>query len=182
MSDLREKLRHCFQGSVCLMGIGNIDQGDDGLGAGLADAIAARVTGSGDVPLNRTVINAGAMPERLIGSAAERGFDHLVFLDAVEFGVKPGSVIFLNAEEIATRFPQISTHKISISVLAKWIRMNGKTQVWLLGVQPGSLKPGQGLSPAVRRTMEILEDLLCDVWTSMKNTDETVLQGDLVRA
>ena len=33
MPDLREQLRQCFQGRVCMMGLGNVEYGDDGFGA-----------------------------------------------------------------------------------------------------------------------------------------------------
>jgi len=32
MPDLREQLQQLFQGRVCLMGLGNVAYGDDGLG------------------------------------------------------------------------------------------------------------------------------------------------------
>ena len=50
MTDLREQLQHCFRGRVCLMGLGNVDYGDDGLGVYLAESIAARLTRSGKAP------------------------------------------------------------------------------------------------------------------------------------
>jgi hydrogenase maturation protease len=182
MPDIREQLRHCFQGRVCVIGIGNVDFGDDGFGVVLAQAIAARLSVSGHVSLARSVIIAGTTPERMIGSMAGKGFDHLIFLDAVEFGGEPGSVTFLDAQEIVARFPQISTHKISIGLLARCITAGGGTCVWLLGVQPGSLKPMQGLSSAVQRTKDILEEMLCDVWVSMKDVgDINFVMPDLIR-
>lgn len=152
MPDLREQLEVCFQDRVCLMGLGNTDYGDDGFGVRLAETLAAA-----GVP---DVIVAGTTPDRFVGRVAGGGFDHLVFLDAVEFGSAPGSVVFLNAEEMSARFPQISTHKISLGLLAKWIEANGSTRAWLLGVQPESLKPGAGLTPTVQRTLEALVELL----------------------
>ena len=166
MPDLREQMGHCFQGRVCLMGIGSADLGDDGFGVTLADAITERLIRSGHASLAQNVINAGTEPERMIGSVTGRHFDHLVFLDAVEFGGEPGSVIFLDANEIASRFPQISTHKVSIGLLAKCITARGGTCVWLLGVQPASLKPVDGLSAPVRKARDILEEMLCDIWNN----------------
>ena len=64
------------------------------------------------------VIVAGTAPDRYVGRVADDGFDHVVFLDAVDFGGAPGSAVFLSANEIAGRFPQISTHKISLGALA----------------------------------------------------------------
>ena len=69
---------------------------------------------------------------------------------------------------MAAKFPQISTHKISVSLLANVIGENGKTKVRMLGVQPGSLRPGQPLSPAVQKTVDILVDMLCELLVSGK--------------
>ena len=106
---------------------------------------------------------AGTTPERLVGRVADAGFDHVIFLDAVEFGGAPGSLILLDAEQMSARFPQVSTHKISLGLLAKWAEAHGTTKAWLLGVQPESLKPRAELSPAVRSTLELLRELVGDV-------------------
>ena len=170
MPDLREQLVQRLPGRICLMGIGNMDRGDDGLGVRLAEAVAANRLSSVDgvAPQHLkmeaeeriSVMVAGTTPERYLGQVTEAGFDHVVFLDAVEFGGAPGSVIFLNAEEMTARFPQVSTHRISLSVLAKWIEASGPTQTWLLGVQPESLKQRAGLSPVVQTTLELLAEWL----------------------
>jgi hydrogenase maturation protease len=163
MPDLREQLEECFQGRLCLMGLGNIDYGDDGLGVRLAEKLTAA-----GIP---DVIISGTMPERFIDSTIDTGYDYLLFLDAVDFGAQAGSVVFLNAEEMTARFPQISTHKISLGLLAKLVEEKGKTRVRLLGVQPESLKAANQLTPTVQTTLEVLNDLLCDLWNSMKNNN-----------
>jgi hydrogenase maturation protease len=155
MSDLREQIRHCLQGRICLMGLGNVDYGDDGFGVRLAEKLLA--TGMPDVVI------AGTTPERHIGRAAAAGFEHVVFLDAVDFGGEPGSVILLHAGEIASRFPQISTHKISLDLLAMWAEANGKTRAWLLGVQPESIRLGERLTPSVEAALEMLSELLLNL-------------------
>ncbi len=165
MRDLREDIRRCFSGRVCLMGLGNTDYGDDGLGVLLADTLAERLNRERHASSPAEVIIAGTSPERFIGTVG-RAFDHLIFLDAVEFGGEPGSVVFLDAREITARFPQISTHKISLGLLAALTEQNGTTKAWLLGVQPGSLKTAQSLTPAVQTTLEILKELLWDMLTS----------------
>ncbi|MCX6909874.1 MAG: hydrogenase maturation protease, partial [Verrucomicrobia bacterium] len=124
MPDLCEQLEQCFVGRVCLMGLGNTDCSDDGFGVRLAEALAAA-----GVP---DVIVAGTTPDRFIGRVADGGFDTLIFLDAVEFGGAPGSAVFLDAEEMSSRFPQISTHKISLGTLAKWVEASGSARARLL--------------------------------------------------
>ena len=166
MPELGEQLRECFQGSVCLMGLGNVDYGDDGFGAILSEIILERLKSYGEVTRRHEVINGQTMPEHFINSVLEKGYNHLIFIDAVEFGGAPGSVIFIGSEEMAGRFPQISTHKISPGLLARCIEAGGTTKAWLLGVQPGSLKPAKGLTSDVQVTLDILEDLICDLWVS----------------
>jgi hydrogenase maturation protease len=155
MPGLREQIQSSLRGRVCFMGLGNVDGGDDGFGVRLAEALAR--SGAPDVLI------AGTAPEQLAGRCADTGFDHLVFLDAVDFGAAPGSVVFLNSQEMAARFPQISTHNISLGMLAKFIESGGMTRAWLLGAQPASLKPASALSPAIRTTLALLTELIGSV-------------------
>jgi len=137
------------------MGLGNTDFGDDGLGIILAEKLNA--AGLSDVIL------AGTMPERFIETATATVFDYLIFLDAVELGAPPGSVVFLDSGEMAAKFPQISTHKISLGLLAKLVEENGETKARLLGVQPESLKSGAELSQVVQETVDLLYKLILDI-------------------
>ena len=150
--DLREQILSSLGGRVCFIGLGNVDGGDDGFGVRLAEALAR--AGVPDVLIGATA------PEPLAGRCARSGFDHLVFLDAVDFGAAPGSVVFLNSGEMAARFPQVSTHNLSLGMLAKCVESGGMTRAWLLGAQPESLKRGLALSPALQSTLSILAELI----------------------
>ncbi|HEV2118053.1 MAG TPA: hydrogenase 3 maturation endopeptidase HyCI [Terriglobales bacterium] len=156
MEILGQRLQSTLRGRVCVMGVGNVDYGDDGFGVYLAEELVA--AGLADV------IIAGTTPEHYLGRIAEQGFDHLLVVDATNFGDEPGTVVFLNAAEIETAFPQVSTHKISLGVLARVLEQTG-TKVWLLGVQPESLEPGQELSRTMQASLEIVHCLLRDVRT-----------------
>jgi hydrogenase maturation protease len=202
MLELRTQLQQCFQGRVCLMGLGNVDGGDDGFGVRLAEALTGLAPETSDAPSEREgfslcssprpsppeeeseehrareldfrVLVAGTTPERFIGRVTEAGFDHLIFLDAVEFSGAPGAVAFLNAEEMTSRFPQVSTHKLSLGLLAKWVESGGKTKVWLLGAQPESLRPGAALSPSAQGALELLTQLLHGVFSPSHPREERV--------
>ena len=137
------------------MGLGNVQDGDDGFGVRLAEALA--LAGVPDV------LVAGTAPEQWVGRCVDSAFDHLVFLDALDAGAAPGSVVFLNAQELAARFPQISTHNISLGLLAKYVESNGRSRAWLLGAQPASFKPSPALSPAIQTTLAILTELITGV-------------------
>ncbi len=140
------------QHEICFLGLGNPDYADDGFGIRLAEELSKV-----GVP---NVLIAGTEPERYLGQIVDRQFGDLVFLDAVDFGGKPGSLVVLGAEEMRARFPQISTHKISLGTLATIVQANGKTRVWLVGVQPESLEQGRNLTPAIQKTLELAKDLL----------------------
>jgi hydrogenase maturation protease len=156
MLNLREQLQQLLQGRVCLMGLGNVVYGDDGFGVRLAEAL---ISSASTLSSRCRVIIAGTTPEWLIGRAVDHDCDHLVFLDAAEFGGAPGSVVLLNSDELVARFPQVSTHKLSLGLLAKQVESNGRTKAWLLAVQPESLRPGENLTPTVAATLELLLNL-----------------------
>ena len=172
MLDPREQLQLWAAGRTCLMGVGNLECGDDGFGVRLMRAIEARLGRSALDARHPRFVDAGLEPERCIGRVSADEVDHLVFLDAVDFGAEPGSIIFADAGEMASRFPQISTHKLSLGLLAKCVEENGHTKAWLVGVQPQSLGSAEGLTPEVEATLETLTDLLCEAWTTEKRCGE----------
>jgi hydrogenase 3 maturation protease len=155
MPDLRQQLQSSLCGRVCFMGLGGVDVGDDAFGVRAAEALAR--AGLPDVVI------AGTAPEHWVGRCAEAGFDHVVFLDAADFGGAPGSVVFLSTEEMAARFPQISTHRLSLGTLAKCVENGGRARAWLLGAQPATLKPTPALSSALQATLAILTELIASV-------------------
>ncbi len=155
MADLREQIQPALRGRVCFVGLGNVDGGDDGFGVQLAQALVRA-----GVP---DVVFAGTAPERLVRHCADKGFDDLVFLDAVDCGAAPGSVVFLNSQEMAARFPQISTHNISLGILARCFEAGGRSKAWLLGAQPASLKPSPALSPSIAAAVAVLTALIDSV-------------------
>jgi hydrogenase 3 maturation protease len=163
---------------VCLVGLGNTERGDDGFGVHLAHALTRRLsevepgladTGAfAEFPVHANgrrpaVLIADTRPERWVSRLAEAGYDHVIFFDAVNFDGPAGAVAFLDASETEARHPQISTHKISLGLLGSLIEANGRTKVWLLGVQPASLQHGGFLSPAVTATLQVLADLFAEL-------------------
>ncbi len=109
------------------------------------------------------VIVAGRIPENHIGRIMREDWTHVLFVDAVDFGAEPGATMLMDSSVIVTRLPQVSTHKLSVALLAKLVQSNGFTKAWLLGVQPESLASGKGLSPRVQATLKVLRDLLLKV-------------------
>lgn len=153
--DLREELRAATAGRTAFVGIGNTDLGDDALGVRLAEQLQRAGVS--------TAVVAGTVPENIAGVLSRGGYDNVVLLDAVDFNAAAGSVVLMNASEIEARFPQVSTHKISLGMTARVIESESRTRVWLLGVQPESLRTGSEMSEPVKQTLKLLAGLLKDV-------------------
>ena len=162
--DLKEELRDAMAGRTALVGIGNTDLGDDALGVRLAEQLQRAGIS--------TAVVAGTVPENIAGVLSRGGYDNVVFLDAVDFGAEPGSVVLLDAAEIQSRFPQVSTHKISLGMTARVIQSESRTKVWLLGVQPKSLRTGSEMSEPVKQTLKLLAGLLKEVLCGKRSEAE----------
>jgi hydrogenase maturation protease len=144
MAALLGGLRECLQGRTLVLGLGSEVYGDDGVGVRVAERL--RDSGTPGVEV------AGASPERYL-SGGER-WDNVVFVDAVDAGLRPGSVVLMDSASISARYPQVSTHRLSLGTLARYVHSEVGARAWLLGIQPASLAPGSGLSPAVAETMD----------------------------
>jgi len=163
MLDLRTALAAQLTGRVGVVGIGNVERGDDGLGVHLAEAL--RDAGCRDVCL------AGMSPERWLGHL--RQYDTVLFLDAVRMETAPGTAVLLDAGELVSRYPQVSTHTLSLGTLARLIEAKG-TRVLLLGVEP-ELLTGSCLSACVRTTAQALVDILRDVCSAASQSPRAEL-------
>jgi hydrogenase maturation protease len=180
MHNLREQLHEILQGRVCVVGVGNVELGDDGVGVRLAEAvqkseiqspksegsanlkIRSAATRRGAARFEAEVIVAHTSPERYLSHLSDGGFDNVIFLDAVECGAEPGEIVLLDSAGMAARFPQVSTHKLSLGLLARMIEANGGTKCWLLGVQPSALKAEARLSPRIQASLQLLAETLCN--------------------
>ncbi len=154
-SDLRADLAAKLAGRTCVLGIGDGQWGDDGLGVDLAQSLQNAGCSN--------VVVAGSNPESWIDWVRKGGFQNVLLLDAMEFPGEPGSVVFLESAQLRNRYPQVSTHKLTLGTLAMLIEDRSETRVWCLGVKPASLAPGAGLSEPVKATLELLKELLIGV-------------------
>lgn len=162
MPDLCALAAEWGRGRTCFMGVGSVDAGDDAFGVRLAESLAGRVPPPGRG--GPAIVSAGTEPERHVRRLLGAELDHLVFLDAVSFGGAPGSLLLADAGAMAAQLPQISTHRISLSLLARCVEERGRTKAWLVGVEPLSLRRGQALSRPVQASLSALADVLAGPW------------------
>jgi hydrogenase maturation protease len=155
--NLSETLDEILAGSVGFIGVGNVDRSDDG--AGVVIARQLKEGGLSDI------FEGATMPERILPAVRSGDYDTVVFLDAVDANVEPGSVVLMNAQDIAARYPQVSTHKISIGTLAHMLQNSNGPEVYLLGIQPETvaLEPGAGLSETIDQTVKSIAARIMEI-------------------
>jgi hydrogenase maturation protease len=153
MPDLVHELAGWRGRRLCLLGVGNVERGDDGFGVRLAEALGPRLAGG-----PARALDAGTCPERYVDLTAQQGFEALVFADAARFGAAPGTLLLAGTAELLARPPAAATHRVPISVLAQYAEGLG-LRAWLLAVEPWTLQ-GAELSRPVAGTLCVLTELL----------------------
>lgn len=127
-----------------LLGIGNPRHGDDALGPVFARAF--RHPGW-------RCLNAETVPEHFTGLIRRLHPALLVFLDAADMGLPPGTLRRLVPETIQSG--DIGTHAGSIGRLAEFLS-GCADRIVILGIQPAATAPGTRLSRPVRATLHAL--------------------------
>lgn len=135
---------------VVILGIGNPDRGDDGVGPYLAERLTGRV--------DAEVINCEEIPEAYTGVIKELQPDTVIILDAVCMGEKPGAVAVLTQQGVSTA--GYSTHSASIGLLMKYLKQETGAEVFLLGIQPGNNSYGSPMTTQVRETADTLYSMM----------------------
>ena len=129
-----------LQGNVVIVGVGNELLGDDGVGV----YVARKLRG-------RNVINAGVAPENFTGKVKRMMPERIVIFDALEFGGKSGEVKIVDARR--TQGLKISTHSLPLSFFSE---LFGKTEIYVVGIQPKSKEFGGRMSGEVRKSADRL--------------------------
>jgi len=133
------------------MGIGNTLRGDDGFGVFLVKSLE-----SGRLPDHLGLFVCEMTPENFVGPLTEFEPDTIVMVDAAELSEPPGSVRLINAQEIAES--GMTTHNLSLRLLARMLESATNATVVLLAVQPKIVSFGTELSPEVSQTLRYLTE------------------------
>ena len=125
---------------VVVMGVGSPLRSDDAAGLHVAASL-----GRASLP-HVTAIEAGPAPENFTSEIRRIHPAVLLIVDCARMGERPGSVNVIGAEEIAG--VSFGTHGLPLSVLADYVRQEVGCAVIFLGIEPGSVDPGETLSAA----------------------------------
>lgn len=132
-----------------VVGLGNPDRADDGAGIEIVSKWKARL---GRRAFLDTEISAETI---VLDHLADPDADVFLFVDAADFGGKPGDFRLFGIGEQDRFRPALSTHQVPMDLLMGLIASRRK-DVFLLGIQPESLEPMGGMTPAVSDTVRRL--------------------------
>lgn len=138
-----------------VLGVGNLLQGDDGIGVRLAQELSGRTW-----PAGVEVWEVGMAGGPHLAGLLE-GTEAALILDAAQFGGRPGEFrrwAFPSPQEAAravSALPEgalVDPHRSSVlPALLLAAAMGIDIPLHLMGIQPGSVQPGLGLSPEMER-------------------------------
>jgi len=147
-----------------VLGIGNLLWADEGFGVRAVEALNARY----QFPDRVQLMDGGTQGLFLLPYV--QSAQELLILDAVDFGLKPGTVCVVTGDDVPQYMgaKKVSMHQTGFQEVLSAARMTGRLpdQLALVGVQPetiddfgGSLRPGieAALPEAVARAVEVLE-------------------------
>lgn len=152
---------------VVIMGIGNVLRGDDAAGSMVAQQIASK-----PLPKKVLVIDSGPTPENYLGKIIKFNPSHILIIDTVVTGDKPGSVRLVNESQIVDAL-SFSTHKPSIHMLIKYLRGSiGEVKFLILGIQPKNLAFGEELSEEVKNAVFRVSSFLLKVLSTLEGDND----------
>ena len=122
------KLKNRLQGTVLAIGIGNTDYCDDGSGINLVKRLQ---------PNNslKTMLVYDS-PEFHLEEIISKTPDVIMFVDSTDLGSPPGSATIIEKFQLCEK--RASTHRVPLSVIAKYISERTYADIFLLGIQPKS--------------------------------------------
>lgn len=143
---------------IRVIGIGNPDRGDDGVGPVVAAAVAARVGPATEVTASTSD------PSRLIERWA--GADSVILIDAIVDGTEPGTIRVIDgrSEIVPDDAGALSSHGMGVGAAVSLSRSLGSLpdRVTVVGISASAFE-GSGLSDPVEQAVERATDIVMEM-------------------
>jgi len=130
---------------VLIVGIGNRLRGDDGLGPEILKRLKNQIP-------TLLLFDVGQVPENYLEKIVKQKPDTIVLIDAVDLGAPPGTIKIIEKDGI--RNESLSTHNVSLKLVAEYLQKESSADVFLLGIQPKTTEFGREISEPVRESLE----------------------------
>jgi hydrogenase maturation protease len=144
---------------VLVLGIGNLVMSDDGIGVKVVQQLQREYR----FPEYVEILDGGTLGLDLLPKL--EGIEHLIVVDAVETGQKPGTCVRLVGEELPIALEtKVSPHQMGLKDLLSVAQLLGHSpgEMVLIGVQPGSIEMDTELTPELAAVLQILVDNVLD--------------------
>jgi len=145
---------------VAVLGVGSELRGDDAAGLLVVKALAAKGLKKKSIAKFKVFLGATA-PENLSGEIRAYKPTHIIIVDAVEAGSKPGEAFLVDLEKISNA--SFCTHNLPINILVDYLQNSLKCQVLLLGIRPKKITFGSKPSLEVLRSAKSLAVLITQI-------------------
>ncbi len=143
-------LKKYIQGKVVFLGVGNPMRGDDGAGCLFVEELkkSGKLNSS-----NIHFFNAAQVPENFLEPIVKIKPNTIFIVDAVDFDASPGKAKLF--QKISSHLT-FSTHTLPLNFVFDYLKEKTKAHIFILGIQPATLKWGADLSPKVKKTIKEL--------------------------
>lgn len=135
---------------VRILGVGNLLLRDEGAGIRVIEYLREEAL----LPQGVEAIDGGTGGMKLLPFI--EGVKHLIVVDAVRRGGRPGALYRFILEEMPLRtVPKVSLHEVDLREVFSLFGLvrGGFPHTVIVGVEPGDVSPGVGLSPAVEASI-----------------------------
>jgi hydrogenase 3 maturation protease len=151
-----------------VLGVGNPDLADDGAGCLCVRLLGRRPARSPHIDGHGArgeleeiqVLDGGEVPESATGLIRKFRPTHVLIIDAAAGGHAPGTIFFMNKKKILD--DDLTTHRIPLSHLVRYLEKSVGCRVILLGIEPGMIATGRTMSPEVNAAVLALSSALTD--------------------
>ncbi len=154
---------------IAVLGIGNPLLGDDGFGVEVVKKLSQTLGESPDVE----IIDGGSLGIYLLPYLEDK--THLIVVDVVNFGGKPGEIVKFKLEDIPSYISlKVSEHQITFHEVIALMNLLGIKPVenLVIGVQPKNNKWGDSMSDEIRTAIDKVIDEVkkqIEMWRSDAN-------------
>jgi hydrogenase 3 maturation protease len=153
---------------LAVMGIGNELCGDDAAGLHVAATLSA-LAGTDERLL---VLEAGPAPENFTGPLRRFNPDLILLVDAAQMDSAPGSVCWVDVQEIHGF--SASTHTLPLHIICSYLTAELGCQMALVGIQPTQTYADDGLTPVVQQAAENVARGILEIVDNCRNMESKV--------
>lgn len=146
---------------IAILGIGNELRGDDGLGPFFIKRLKTQFKKNAFESFPFLLLDVGNIVENYLESVISFCPNVIIFVDAIDFndGSPPGTAKLISADRLNIENRTLSTHTLSLGLVAEYLKNETQADIFLLGIQPKNIKLGSCLSKEVSKSIEKLVEL-----------------------